>query len=210
MTEPNFDLMKDFIKDFLVEADIDNGNVKVGVIIYSTEEHVIFHLNEYHSKAEIYNAVDNIPYRYGSTNTADALKTMRTEMFTRGNGDREGVDNIAIVLTDGVSNINSRKTIPEAEETRANGIHIYAIGIGLTDTQELDGIASKPIDENRFAVQEFSELRDLRHHVFSSLCSKYEMLSENNIRVQFNIYCHKCHFFLSFRICRTLVLLYRL
>ena len=162
--------MKDFIKDFLYEADIDSGNVKVGVIIYSTQEHVMFHLNEYHTKAEVYNAVDEMPYRYGSTNTADALKTMRTEMFTEWNGDREGVDNIAIILTDGVSNINSRRTIPEAETARAENIHIYAIGIGLTDTKELDGIASKPVDENRFAVQEFSELRDLRHHVFSSLC----------------------------------------
>ncbi|GFN87838.1 collagen alpha-3(vi) chain [Plakobranchus ocellatus] len=170
VTEPNFELMKDFVKDFLYEADIDGGNVRVGVIIYSTEDHVEFQMNTYRSKVDVYNAVDNIPYRYGSTNTADALKTMRTEMFTARNGDRPDVENICIIVTDGVSNINSRRTIPEAEQARAEGIHIYAIGIGLTDTKELDGIASKPVEENRFAVQEFSELRDLRHQVFSALC----------------------------------------
>ncbi|KAK3783391.1 hypothetical protein RRG08_001851, partial [Elysia crispata] len=174
VTEPNFELMKDFVKDFLYEADIDSGNVRVGVIIYSTQDHIEFQMNTYKTKADVYNAIDEIPYRYGSTNTADALKTMREEMFTRGNGDRPGVENICIVVTDGVSNINARRTIPEAEQARAEGIHIYAIGIGLSDTRELDGIASKPVDENRFAVQEFSELRDLRHKVFSSLCSTEE------------------------------------
>ena len=170
VTEPNFELMKDFVKDFLFEADIDGGNVRVGLIIYSTEDHVEFQMNSYKTKADVYNAIDEIPYRYGSTNTADALLTMRSEMFTRANGDRPNVDNICIVVTDGVSNINARRTIPEAEQARADGIHIYAIGIGLTDTRELDGIASKPIDENRFAVDDFTELHELRHHVFSSLC----------------------------------------
>ena len=170
MTEPNFELMKDFVKDFLYEADIDGGNVRVGVIIYSTRDHVEFQMNTYSTKADVYNAVDEIPWRYGSTNTADALKTMRTDMFTRQNGDRPDVENICIVVTDGVSNINARRTIPEAEQARGEGIHIYAIGIGLSDTRELDGIASKPVEENRFAVQEFTELQDLRHKVFTALC----------------------------------------
>ena len=171
VTENNFLVMKDFIKDFLFNAAIDNGNVRVGIIIYSTEDYLQFHLNTYQNKLALFTAIDDIPYRYGSTNTADALNAMRTQMFTAANGDRPGVPNVAIVITDGVSNINSRRTIPEAEQARAAGIHIYAIGIGLTDTTELDGIASKPVDENRFSVQEFSELRDLREKVFASLCT---------------------------------------
>lgn len=174
--------MKDFVKDFLFEADIDGGNVRVGVIIYSTDDHVQFQMNTYNTKADVYNAIDDMPYRHGSTNTADALNTMRTQMFTQANGDRPNVSNICIVVTDGVSNINSRRTIPEAEQARADGIHIYAIGIGLLDTKELDGIASKPIEENRFAVQEFTELRDLRHKVFSSLCvGRFDFYSVENI-----------------------------
>ncbi|XP_041374199.1 uncharacterized protein LOC121387240 [Gigantopelta aegis] len=169
VTEPNFKIMLNFLKDFLYIASIDSGNVRVGLVIYSTRVHVQFQLNDFSSKGEVYNAIDNTPYEYGSTNTADGLKTMRT-MFTRRNGDRPDVKNVAIVITDGVSNINARRTIPEAEGARAEGIHIYAIGIGLTDTREIDGIASKPIEENRFTVQEFSELRVLRDKVFRSFC----------------------------------------
>ncbi|KAH9490805.1 Collagen alpha-4(VI) chain [Bulinus truncatus] len=170
VTEPNFDLMKGFLKYFLFDADINGGNVRVGVVIYSNAVYVQFQLNDYSKKAYVYDAIDDIPYRYGSRNTADALRTMRSVMFTPENGDRPGVDNVAVVVTDGVSNINSRRTVPEAEQARAKGIHIYAIGIGLTDAKELDGIASKPVDENRFAVQDLTELRGLRQKVFSALC----------------------------------------
>ena len=172
VTENNFLVMKDFIKDFLFNANVDDDNVCVGIIICSAEDYLQFHLNEYQDKLALFTAIDDIPYRYGSTNTADALNTMRTQMYTAANGDRPGVPNVAIVITDGVSNINSRRTIPEAEQARAEGIHIYAIGIGLTDTTELDGIASQPASENSFAVQEFSELRNLRDTLFSAFCPR--------------------------------------
>lgn len=65
-------------------------------------------------------AIQNIKYIYGSTNTADALQVMREDMFIRSRGDRSDAPNICVLLTDGISNINSRRTIPEAEQTRAN------------------------------------------------------------------------------------------
>lgn len=95
---------------------------------------------------------------------------MRTQMYVPERGDRPDVKNVAVVITDGVSNINARRTVPEAESARGAGIHIYAIGIGLADTTELDGIASRPINENRFTVQDFKELRGLRDKVFTSFC----------------------------------------
>ena len=74
----------------------------------------------------------NIRYHYGSTNTAGGLEKMHREMFTPANGDRPGVPNICIILTDGISNIDPMRTIPNAEEARAAGIHIFAVGIGKT------------------------------------------------------------------------------
>ena len=37
VTETNFKKMLDFCKDFLRNADIDSGSVRVGILIYSTE-----------------------------------------------------------------------------------------------------------------------------------------------------------------------------
>ena len=177
VTEPNFKLMIDFLKFFLVVANVDDDNVRVGIVIYSTKVFIQFHMDEYiGNKRGLYRALDEIPYAYGSTNTFGGLNTMRTQMFLRERGDRPDVENVCILITDGVSNINARKTVPEAVKARDQNIHIYVIGIGLTDTREIDGIASKPVEENRFTVQEFSELQVMRQKVFGSICSKYEQL----------------------------------
>ena len=50
-------------------------------------------------------------------------------------------------------------------------IHIYAIGIGLTDTKEVDAIASQPASANSFNVKDFDELKGLPQKIFSgALC----------------------------------------
>ena len=170
--QDNYKKMLQFCKDFLHAANIDSGSVRVGIVSYSTKVTVEFQLNDYNKKADLFSAIDKIPWRYGSTNTADGLLTMHSEMFTAANGDRDGVPNIAIIVTDGVSNINSRRTITEAEDARAKGIHIYAIGIGLTDTREVNGIASVPATENAFFVQSFDELEGLDEAIFAATCGK--------------------------------------
>ena len=173
VTERNFQKMRDFAKDLVDKADVDSGSVRFGVLIYSTEVEIQFHLNEYRTSADIKAAIDLIPYIYGSTNSADALQSMHTVMFTRRNGDRPEVENIAFMITDGVSNINSRRTVPEAESARQDGIHIYSIGIGLTDTRELDSMASVPASKNSFNVQEFEELEGLADDIFGGdACGK--------------------------------------
>ena len=120
--------MRDFAKDLVDKADVDSGSVRFGALIYSTEVQIEFNLGDYRTGTDIKAAIDRIPYIYGSTNSADALLTMHSRMFTRASGDRPDVDNVAFLITDGVSNINSRRTIPEAEAARRLGIHIYAIG----------------------------------------------------------------------------------
>ena len=47
---------------------------------------------------------------------------MRRELFSSGRGDRTGVDNIAILVTDGYSNVERHNTIPEAERAKDDGI----------------------------------------------------------------------------------------
>lgn len=101
VTRSNFLAMKDFVKDFLFMADIDTGKARVGVMIYSAEAHVQFQLNTYQSKPEVLRAIDAIPYRSGSRNTAAALKSVRTEMFSPSHGDRGAAPNVAILISAG-------------------------------------------------------------------------------------------------------------
>ena len=51
---------------------------------------------------------------------------------------RPDVQQIAIVLTDGVSNIDETRTIPEAEQAKDENIEIFVIGefSGFADTNK--------------------------------------------------------------------------
>ena len=95
---------------------------------FSTEVEIQFYLDDYMTSDDIKSAIDAIPYIYGSTNSADALQAMHSQIFNRARGDRPDADNIAFMITDGVSNINYRRTIPEADTARQKRIKIYAIG----------------------------------------------------------------------------------
>lgn len=55
-------------------------------------------------------AVDNIAYTRGSTNTAAALRFAHTSAFTERNGDRQNVRDVIVLLTDGQSN-NREETL---------------------------------------------------------------------------------------------------
>ena len=70
------------------------------------------------TSADVMTAVNNVPYIYGSTNTADALLTMSEQMFIAANGDRADNPNVCFLITDGLSNINSQITTPIAESAK--------------------------------------------------------------------------------------------
>ncbi len=50
-----------------------------------------FGLNEYRTRNDAVTAVRSIPYRMGRTNTADAIRFARTNMFSPGNMTTKGV-----------------------------------------------------------------------------------------------------------------------
>jgi hypothetical protein len=50
VTEPNFEIMKGFVKFFLANANIDSGDVRVGLITFSDNHTIHFHLDAHMSK----------------------------------------------------------------------------------------------------------------------------------------------------------------
>ena len=54
---------------------------------------------------------------------------LRESVFNADNGDRHGVPNIGIVITDGQSNEHEEDTINQADLTRAAGVRLVAVGI---------------------------------------------------------------------------------
>jgi uncharacterized protein with von Willebrand factor type A (vWA) domain len=147
---------------------------------FSTRSKIIFHLNEIKDKVTFNKEIEKVAYSYGNTNTADAIRTMRTQMFRKENGDRDGIKNVAVIVTDGVSNMNHQLVSTEAELAHDAGIHIIAIGINLNSLNELDSIASKPLEYNRFVVDDFSRLAEVKTDLFPTTCLGIKAQCTNN------------------------------
>ena len=104
----NYNKTKSFLSDLVGKLDIDSGTTRVGLATYSTTVRLGFHLGVSTTVAAVQSAISSISYFGGLTNTAAALRYVRTDMLTIAAGDRRDVPNVVAVLTDGES--NSRNT----------------------------------------------------------------------------------------------------
>ena len=108
----------------------------------------------------------------GRTHTSEALRIMKDEMFAPTNGDRESAQNIAIIFTDGGSNIEEEMTVQYAIDARVKGIHIIVVAVGEDRNMlELQGIASEPVSSNLFAVGRYWELPGLKDGIIQVTCN---------------------------------------
>ena len=118
------------IIDIIKDLKVDPSRTHVGVVTYSNEVEVSFGLNNYTSLAEIETAVFEIKYMAGGTNTGDGIKKMHEVIKKEGRGANVAIP-IAIIITDGVTNIiiDATRTIPEAQSARDDGIQLFAVGM---------------------------------------------------------------------------------
>lgn len=166
--EPDFVRMLQFCKDILNGADIDSGNVRVGFVLYGSKAVVQFELDDYNSKNEIFDAIDEVPKLRGKRNMADAIKAA-IAMLTK-DSNRGTVDSTIILMTAGISNVRSKRTLREADRAKAEGITIIGVGIRLPHTDELDAIISEPALETKYVVDRFEDLHYLTENLVLPQC----------------------------------------
>jgi hypothetical protein len=70
-------------------------------------------------------------------------------IFAPSRGDRPSARNVAIVVTDGWSDVQSAMTVPMADVVRQHGIELYAVAVGANPNMtEVSGIANQPVDDH--------------------------------------------------------------
>ena len=72
--QTNYNKMLDFVKDVVNQFDIGSNKIRVATEIFSDRTYVQFNFNKYMTKAPLTQAISNIPYKRGTTNTGQALK----------------------------------------------------------------------------------------------------------------------------------------
>ncbi|XP_051883598.1 von Willebrand factor A domain-containing protein 2, partial [Pristis pectinata] len=132
--------------------DINPGRVRVGAIQYSSMPKVEFYLNSYLTKEEVKEQLKRIIFRGGSTQTALALKYVLQEGFT--DARNASVPRILIILTDGKSQGNVAEVAAQVKET---GITVFAIGVKFPRWEELNLLASEPIESHVLFAEHFDD-----------------------------------------------------
>ena len=169
MASQNFQKVKKFTADIIRSLKIGKNQVRVAAISFSTRAVINFKLNKYYDQNSLIRAIMNIRYRKGGTNTHLALRLLNT-VFKKELGDRLDAPNIAIVITDGISN-KAVSTIKEAIKLQKEGVLMFSIGIGKRLRQsELIAMASKPTSEHTFTVNNFDALPSIKKKITTKTC----------------------------------------
>ncbi|XP_033747185.1 cartilage matrix protein-like isoform X2 [Pecten maximus] len=168
--ETEFKRELDFVREVLQEFELGRDKTRVAIVSFSNVVNTEFNFNQFSNEDEILNAVSRIIYAAGpATVTYRALNQTRRGVFTPGVGDRPGVPNVVIVVTDGGTNpgrvdpytkdVGKARTLAEADELKVMGCHVFSIGVGPhIDPSELMGIASKPEEKYYLQVDNFDKL----------------------------------------------------
>jgi collagen type VI alpha len=162
----------DFAASIVGEIEVRAGKTQVGAVKWSDEGEIQFHLNQYKSQQDVIQALRHIQFVGGRTHTSAALRLMKDDMFTRSNGDRDNAPNVAVIITDGNSNINPELTIPDAIDARVQGIHVIVVAVGTQlNLLELRGMASQPNANTIITVDSIRNLPSVMNNVLDSICN---------------------------------------
>lgn len=176
----NFERQKSFVKNLVGRFDISQDETRVGVVTFSNSYNLDIPLGSANTIASLSRSIREIPYAYGITNTAEAIRFVRENGFTDERR-REGVAHIIIVLTDGLSR-DPLLTKQEAALARNQGIYLFAIGIGSAAVlDELQNIGNEPHDKYVFQVSSFRALDSIKDILASRTCELDEIAKRKYI-----------------------------
>lgn len=170
----NYERERQFAIQVTETFNIGPNQTRIANVAYSGVVRTSFLFNTFTNRSSVVNALGEVEYfsievppnSNRATNTAGALMRLRDEIFTVENGAREtrfGIPRIAVVITDGQSNVNPTETIPSAQRLHANNVTVFGVGVGSNiNLAEVNAISSSPnftLLLNSFSVTDFTTLQ---------------------------------------------------
>ena len=164
----NFATQLEFVGNFSSRFFIGHNAVQIGLTTFADHPQNQFWLNTYSNLTDIINALQNVPFSQGGTNTAEALSFAKNNSFTKAHGSRDGVPKVLVVLTDGQSQ-SPIETQLQAHKIHQTDIKVISIGIGSSVVKdELNTIAT---DRGHvFTVANFNALKDIAVELEKQTC----------------------------------------
>lgn len=147
----NWVTVKRFIGNILASFTISDETTHFGVVRYNkvVDTKTQVNLRDYpNDKAGLLAAFERIPYDGSGTNTGNAIQHVARNMMSEAAGNRPGVQDLVIVVTDGKSKDDVG---PPSNELRRKGAFVFVIGIEppgkpTLDLEQLNEIAGSPFN----------------------------------------------------------------
>jgi collagen type VI alpha len=170
--EDLFQVMSAFTQQLIFGLPVDTTAARVAIVTYSDTASISFQLNRYSSRQQMYNALSyTFSQLGGQTNTQAALLLTHSVVFNATQGDRPTVPNIAIIVTDGQSNVQADQTQIQAKIARDRGIELYAVAVGTNPGMvEINGIASQPTADHVFTLTSLMDAANVASTLIDHLC----------------------------------------
>ena len=175
----NLGAMLDFVTKFVENLPIGPLDDRVGAVVFGDSSHVMFTMTEHDNKNDLLHAIkglvddiDDIKRddRVQQTNTAQGLNETLAA-FQSDTRPSDTVFRVAIVVSDGQSD-DTDATIEEAKKlhTLTPRVHMYAIGIGTVDVDEMNAIAGDRNNYTRIDGFDPSEFNIVRCKFLKDIC----------------------------------------
>ncbi|XP_030742173.1 matrilin-2 isoform X2 [Echinops telfairi] len=172
--EDNFETVKQFVIGIIDSLAVSPKAARVGLLQYSTQVRTEFTLKTFSSARDMKKAVAHMKYMGRGSMTGLALKHMFERSFSQGEGARPPsihVPRVAIVFTDG----RAQDDVSEwASKAKANGITVYAVGVGKAIEEELQEIASEPTGKYLFYAKDFRTMGEISEKLKRGICEALE------------------------------------
>ena len=158
----HFKTEKEFIKSIIHHTGLSREGVHAGVITFSYSTTLNMQLDTTYDMGVFNATLNGIPLEGSQTMINKALELAGSKMFTKDKiadvkGDRKGVPDMIVLITDGSQTPGGRDPVDVGKELRARGISVLVVGIGFqTYKPELDDIAGDP--SNVEVIDDYEDL----------------------------------------------------
>ena len=140
---------------------------RFGLVKFSEVAAIQFYFNNFTNSRDVINFVSSMLIDGGRTNMADGFR----KALVIFQGARPGIKKLAILVTDGTANIDRENTFTQVNETKANNVEIFVVGItSQVDETELTAIASYPSSTHYRQVQQYNQLDQILLVLLAQFC----------------------------------------
>ncbi|XP_035269109.1 collagen alpha-1(XXI) chain [Anguilla anguilla] len=166
----DFETAKRWLINITSGFDVGSEYTQVAVVQYSDTPRLEIALGEHRSNRDLVQAIRDIGYLGGNTQTGRAIRFATDHVFPSTRRSLTAKNRIAVVVTDGKSQDD---VVDASVEAKAQDIILFAVGVGNEITSsELVSIANKPASDYVLYAEDYTTMDRIRDAMEQKLCEE--------------------------------------